>query len=132
MDELFLQVVRRLWRDAEVPLSRNKYFEVFEDPMVQRARRVARHLQSLCETMTAYGPGAVESVTWGAQGVTVGLKGPHWRRRSFLDKAQWRMCCEDARVKQVFQAHLGDAFGELEAFCALDPAPCAVVSSGAT
>src|SRR5690606_30559725 len=55
--DLTYKIVRRLLRDQEVGFSRNQNFDAYEDPRVQRARRIFRHLRSVENDLLKIAPG---------------------------------------------------------------------------
>ncbi len=106
--DLIHQIVRRLLRDDEVEFSRNRNFEAYEDPQVQRAMRIYRHLQSLEEDLLALEDGGqvkLEAVEREAREVEVRLvfleaKG---RRISYLKPREWELLLESPRVRRILE-----------------------------
>lgn len=107
--DLTYRIVRRLLRDDDVQFSRNRNFEAYQDPQVQRAFRLYRHLRSLEEDLLALADGAgaqLEAVELEDEQVVVRLvfeqgKG---RRTSYLKPQEWQLLLENQRVCDTLRA----------------------------
>lgn len=106
--DLTYRIVRRLLRDDEVQFSRNKNFEAYEDPKVQRAMRLYRHLQSLEDDLLELDdPEGVqlEAVERSEDEVTVRLifADRSGRRISYLKPREWELLLENDRVSELLR-----------------------------
>lgn len=106
--DLTLRIVRRLLRDDEVKFSRNRHFEAYEDPAVQRAVRLYRHLKSLEEDLLRLSdPDSARLVALeeGEEEVIVQLvfDGEESRRTSFLSAPEWQLLLENQRVSAILR-----------------------------
>ena len=113
--DLTHKIVRRLLRDDDVAFSRNKNFEAFEDPRVQRALRIFRHLRSVEDDLLAVGgsDGAVrlEGVDRHGDQVTVRLVFAERRghRVSYLTASEWLLLLENDRVSDILRSLIDGA-----------------------
>lgn len=129
--DLTHKIVRRLLRDREVGFSRNQNFEAYEDPRVQRARRIYRHLRSLEEDLLAIeAGGAVEldALHRAADRVVIRLvfHDAATRRVSFVSACEWALLMENQRVSDILRGLLEHATTEsreaIESMLAAEPA----------
>ncbi len=115
--DLTHQIVRRLLRDDEVQFSRNRNFEAYEDPQVQRAMRIYRHLQSLEDDLLGLesdGRVSLEAVERDEEEVAVRLifEEAKGRRISYLKAKEWELLLESAKVSRILEGVLDDVDGE--------------------
>lgn len=116
--DLTYKIVRRLFRDDEVDFSRNKNFEAYDDPTVQRAVRIFRHLESVERDLLNLGPGGdvlLETVDRDDDERVV-LKltfaDGDSRRVSYLNPKDWKVLLENPRVSERLEALIDDAAPE--------------------
>lgn len=112
--DLTYRIVRRLLRDDEVQFSRNRNFEAYEDPKVQRAMRLYRLLRSLEKDLLALeDPQAVqlEAVERDEQQVTVKLSfgEGNGRRVTYLEPQEWELLLENKRVSDILRGSMDRA-----------------------
>lgn len=107
---LTYRIVRRLLRDDDVQFSRNRNFEAFEDPKVQRAMRLYRLLRSLEADLLALGDKGqvrLEAVERDDEQVVIRLSfdEANGRRVTYLEPPEWQLLLEsDAVAKMLRQA----------------------------
>jgi hypothetical protein len=115
--DLTHKIVRRLLRDDEVGFSRNKNFDAYEDPKVQRAVRIYHHLESIEEDLLELAPGGdviLEAVDQ-QQGPdeTLALKltfaDSDARRVSFVKPKEWALLLENDRVASILRELVEEA-----------------------
>lgn len=111
--DLTYKIVRRLLRDREVDFSRNRNFEAYEDPLVQRALRIARHLQSVeRDLLAAEGDDVrLEAVEENAGEVVVRLsyRSGHGKRVSYLTAGEWNLLLESDPLRTLLERLLDEA-----------------------
>lgn len=103
--DLLYRIVRRLLRDREVSFSRNRNFDAYEDTMVQRAARIARHLESVERDLLAIGDGgatlrALEEED-GEVRVHLHVQGGKMRRMSVLRPEEWALLLERDELADI-------------------------------
>lgn len=123
--DLTYRIVRRLLRDDDVKFSRNRNFEAYEDPQVQRAFRLYRHLRSLEADLLALadGEGAeLEAVEQDDDQVVVRLafRERKGRRISYLKPKEWQLLLENQRVCDILRALLDRADGRTRQLLSLE------------
>ena len=106
--DLTYRIVRRLLRDDEVQFSRNRNFEAYEDPKVQRAMRLYRLLRSLEEDLLALEDRRavqLEAVERDEEQVTVKLTfgEGNGRRITYLEPQEWELLLENQRVSDILR-----------------------------
>lgn len=113
--DLTYKIVRRLLRDDEVEFSRNKNFEAYDDPTVERAVRIYRHLASVERDILNLGPGGdvlLEDVDrdddeeWVLKLTFADGDG---RRVSYLNPKDWKVLLENRRVSDRLEAFADEA-----------------------
>lgn len=112
--DLIHRIVRRLLRDDDVSFSRNRNYEAYEDPQVQRALRLYRHLRSLEEDLLRLADGAearLEAVEQEGDQVVVRLvfRERKGRRVSYLQPKEWHLLLENQRVYDILRELLEQA-----------------------
>lgn len=100
MDEIVYKIVRRMFRDEGAEFSRNRNFSAYEDPMVQRARRIFRHLASVeAELEGELDEGtSLESVVVDGDRIEIHLRFERAgaRRTSILNHREWALLLENS------------------------------------
>ncbi len=96
-------IVQTLLLHGEGGFSRNKNFEAYREPEVQRAVRIFRHLRSVRNDLLRVGDGVThEGVREGPDGaLTLRLTfdgGAAGRRMTVLDPMEWELLLEDERL----------------------------------
>jgi len=103
--DLIYRIVRRLLRDREVSFSRNRNFDAYEDAMVKRAARIARHLESVERDLLAVGAGAASlraiEEDDGEVRVHLHVHGGKMRRMSVLRPEEWALLLERDEIADV-------------------------------
>ncbi len=113
--DLTYKIVRRLLRDDEVGFSRNKNFDAYEDPKVQRAVRIYHHLDSIEEDLLELGPGGdviLEAVDKGPDerlALKLTFADSDARRVSFVEPKEWSLLLENDRVAAILRDLVRDA-----------------------
>jgi len=129
--DLTYKIVRRLLRDQEVGFSRNQNFDAYEDPRVQRARRIFRHLRSVENDLLKIAPGdpqasvELDALERDAQRIVIRLvfANSGGQRVSILSEKHWELLLENDRVTDVLQELLARATTETrESIKAIMPA----------
>ncbi|AWV89808.1 hypothetical protein [Bradymonas sediminis] len=129
--DLTYKIVRRLLRDHEVGFSRNQNFEAYEDPRVQRARRIFRHLRSVENDLLQIAPGdpearvELDTVERDEERVVIRLvfANAGGRRVSILSAKHWELLLENDRVTDILRELLERATTETrESIQAIMPA----------
>jgi hypothetical protein len=117
--DLTYKIVRRLLRDDEVGFSRNKNFDAYEDPKVQRAVRIYHHLESIEEDLLELAPGGdviLEAVDQERPDETLALKltfaDSDARRVSFVKPKEWALLLENDRVASILSELVEEADDE--------------------
>lgn len=119
--DLTYKIVRRLLRDDEVGFSRNKNFDAYEDPAVQRAVRIYHHLESIEEDLLELAPGgdvildAVDRNSDDRLAVKLTFGDSEARRVSYLKPKEWALLLENDRVSSILRELLQDADEETRA-----------------
>ena len=95
-------------------MSRNRNFAAYEDPLMQRAARIYRHLKSVEQTLLALGEGSVrleraERDAHGALTLELVMDDGKIRRTSVLSATEWEILLE----QPALQAHLLPLLDEL-------------------
>jgi hypothetical protein len=100
--KLTYQIVRRLLRDKDAQLSRNRNFAAYEDPTVQHAARIFRHLRSVEEDLLRLGSEQVRLMGARREGeglvLELELDDGKVRRTSMLSAAEWGLLLENSAV----------------------------------
>lgn len=113
--DLTYRIVRRLFRDDEVGFSRNKNFDAYEDPTVERAVRIYHHLESIEEDLLELAPGgdvileAVDEEDEDRLVVKLTFGDRDARRVSYLSRKDWRLLLENDRVSAILEDLLEEA-----------------------
>lgn len=113
--DLKYKIVRRLLRDDEVSFSRNKNFEAYEDPAVQRALRIYHHLESVESDLLELAPGGdvildtVDRESDEKLAVKLIFGDSDARRISFLTAKEWELLLENDRVSSILRDLLDEA-----------------------
>ena len=117
--DLTYKIVRRLLRDNDVEFSRNKNFDAYDDPTVQRAVRIYRHLHSVEEDLLELGPGGdalLAEVDRRHQPdredrfvLELTFADSETRRVCFLSPRDWALLLENDRVSSVLRRLLDEA-----------------------
>ena len=114
--DLTYRIVRRLFRDDEVGFSRNKNFDAYEDPTVERAVRIYHHLESIEEDLLELAPGGeviLEAVDRQEEEDRLVVKltfgDRDARRVSYLSRKDWRLLLENDRLSALLQELLEEA-----------------------
>ena len=113
--DLTYKIVRRLLRDDEVGFSRNKNFDAYEDPTVQRAVRIYHHLDSIEEDLLELAPGGdviLDAVDRGSDdrlAVKLTFGDSEAKRVSYLKPREWALLLENDRVSSILRELLEDA-----------------------
>jgi hypothetical protein len=99
-------IVQTLLRHGEEGFSRNKNFEAYKEPEVQRAVRIFRHLRSVRDDLLRVGDGVtLEALGERPDGaLTLRLTfdgGAAGRRMTVLDPMEWELLLEDERLVNV-------------------------------
>ncbi len=115
--DLTYRIVRRLLRDDDVQFSRNRNFEAYEDPKVQRAMRLYRLLRSLEEDLLALQDRRavqLEAVERDESQVTVKLTfgEGNGRRVTYLEPQEWELLLENERVSDILRGSMDRADAE--------------------
>ena len=116
--DLTYRIVRRLLRDDEVGFSRNKNFDAYEDPTVQRAVRIYHHLESIEEDLLELAPGgsvmleAVDRRSEDRLALKLTFADSDARRVSVLKPKEWALLLENDRVSSILRELLDDADDE--------------------
>ncbi len=117
--ELTYQIVRRLFRDGDTELSRNKNFSAYEDPMVRRARRIWRHLASVEQDLLQLDDpthAQLADLSYeedGAVRISLVLEEGRATRRSALTLQDWQLLLENEAVRQTLDALIERADPEI-------------------
>lgn len=119
--DLTYKIVRRLLRDDDVDFSRNKNFEAYADPTVERAVRIYHHLESIERDLLALGPGGdalLERVDRDDDRVVLKLTFADGdaRRVSYLTRKDWKLLLEDHRVSEQLESLAEEADPETREF----------------
>ena len=95
MEDYTYQMVRRL-KTLDGALSRNRHFRMFEDPVVKRASRLARHLKDLQMDIRAY-PDDTEVGPDGEARVVISLRYPHLKatRIAYVSREEFELLAAD-------------------------------------
>ena len=113
--DLTYKIVRRLLRDDEVGFSRNKNFDAYEDPTVERAVRIYHHLESVEEDLLELAPGgdvvleAVDRKNEDRLVVKLAFGDREARRVSYLSRKDWKLLLENERVSDILRDLLEEA-----------------------
>jgi|GEM_PF-1090341 hypothetical protein len=117
--DLTYKIVRRLLRDNDVDFSRNKNFDAYDDPTVQRAVRIYRHLHSVEEDLLELEPGGdvvLETVDRRREPgredrfvLQLTFADAETRRVCFLSPKDWALLLESDRVTSVLRQLLDEA-----------------------
>ena len=113
--DLTYRIVRRLFRDDEVGFSRNKNFDAYEDPTVERAVRIYHHLESIEEDLLELAPGgdvileAVDREDDDRLVVKLTFGDRDARRVSYLSRKDWRLLLENERLSALLHELLEEA-----------------------
>ena len=96
-------IVQTLLRHGEAGFSRNKNFEAYREPEVQRAVKIFRHLRSVRNDLLRVGDGVtLEGLRERADGaLTLRLTfdgGAAGRRMTVLDPMEWELLLEDEQL----------------------------------
>jgi hypothetical protein len=117
--DLTYKIVRRLLRDNDVEFSRNKNFDAYDDPTVQRAVRIYRHLYSVEEDLLELGPGGdavLDEVDRMREPdredrfvLQLTFADSETRRVCYLSPRDWALLLESDRVSSVLRELLDEA-----------------------
>ncbi|MFB6350498.1 MAG: hypothetical protein ABEN55_12930 [Bradymonadaceae bacterium] len=113
--DLTYKIVRRLLRDDEVGFSRNKNFDAYEDPTVQRAVRIYHHLESIEEDLLELAPGgdvildAVDRNADDRLALKLTFGDSEARRVAYLKPREWALLLENDRVSSILRKLIQEA-----------------------
>jgi len=110
--KLTYQIVRRLLRDKDAKLSRNRNFAAYEDPTVQHAARIFRHLRSVEQDLLRLEPGQVRLSGARREGemleLELELDDGKVRRTSVLSAVEWGLLLENSAVSERLEQLLAE------------------------
>ena len=110
--KLTYQIVRRLLRDKDAKLSRNRNFAAYEDPTVQHAARIFRHLRSVEQDLLRLEPGQVRLSGARREGemleLELELDDGKVRRTSVLSAMEWGLLLENSAVSERLEQLLDE------------------------
>lgn len=112
--DLTYKIVRRLFRDNDVEFSRNKNYDAYDDPTVERAVRIYHHLESVEEDLLELAPGGdvvLETIDREEDRVVVQLTfaDSETRRISYLTPKDWKLLLENDRVSELLRELMAEA-----------------------
>jgi preprotein translocase subunit SecD len=111
--DLIYKIVRRLRRDDDVNFSRNKNFEAYDDPTVQRAVRLHHHLESIESDLRELVPAnrvEVDTVERdGDREIELTFdESEEARRLSYLSPKDWSLLLDDDEVRLLLERLLDE------------------------
>ncbi len=102
MVDLTYMIVRRLLRDDDVGFSRNKNYDAYDDPKVQRAARIYRILRSLERELLEVTPAQLSlGIAPGA--LTIHIQTTEHRRESVVTPPEWELLVESQEVANLLR-----------------------------
>ena len=117
--KLTYQIVRRLLRDKDAKLSRNRNFAAYEDPTVQHAARIFRHLRSVEQDLLRLEPGQVRLSGARREGemleLELELDDGKVRRTSVLSAVEWGLLLENSAVSERLEQLLAELAEDVRA-----------------